>query len=313
MSPFDAAFGEPCEKCPENPANYPSPTDTRAAALALCEAVLRMMALLRKHGGAIVPHLLDNDENAGEEVRRLCLDVRDVLAAEPLDRELLVDCLALVRQLKELRAPRDIEEGSLMWNTCDYYALDDLESRLTRGAAEPSEDHTRECAISYWRRAPEGRDLKSPDCTCHPAPSAPAPDALAGDVEACGDVLRADGHEWSTERCYGAARALREPDEEAVALRECAGGLAMMALQSTRYQTDADYRDETDAVLAMTVQRDHAAARALREPDEDAVARELANTRIAKRPGLHPTDAFTIAIGDVREVFAAREGARRGK
>jgi hypothetical protein len=46
------------------------------------------------------------------------------------DTALLRECAELVDRLRELRAPRDIEEGSLMLNTCDYYALDDLSASL---------------------------------------------------------------------------------------------------------------------------------------------------------------------------------------
>jgi hypothetical protein len=50
--------------------------------------------------------------------------------------KLNAECAELVDGLRELRAPRDIEEGSLMLNTCDYYALDDLAARLK--AARPA-------------------------------------------------------------------------------------------------------------------------------------------------------------------------------
>jgi hypothetical protein len=49
---------------------------------------------------------------------------------------LVAECAELVDRLRELRAPRDIEEGSLILNTCDYYALDDLAERLR--AARPA-------------------------------------------------------------------------------------------------------------------------------------------------------------------------------
>jgi hypothetical protein len=47
---------------------------------------------------------------------------------------LVAECAELVDRLRELRAPRDIEEGSPILNTCDYHALDDLKARLTGGA-----------------------------------------------------------------------------------------------------------------------------------------------------------------------------------
>ena len=41
-----------------------------AAAPDLLESSQKVMSLLEKHGSSIVPHLMDTDENAGEELRQ---------------------------------------------------------------------------------------------------------------------------------------------------------------------------------------------------------------------------------------------------
>lgn len=40
----------------------------------LAKAGVEVMDLLESYGGSIVPHLLDTDENAGEQLRRLIAD-----------------------------------------------------------------------------------------------------------------------------------------------------------------------------------------------------------------------------------------------
>jgi hypothetical protein len=52
------------------------------------------------------------------------------------DREALADALAFVRRIKEYRCHRAMEEDELPFNTCDYYAMEDLEAGLAR-LAEP--------------------------------------------------------------------------------------------------------------------------------------------------------------------------------
>jgi len=56
---------------------------------------------------------------------------------------LLRECAELVDRLRELRAPRDIEEGSLLLNVCDYHALDDLSASLRTALAAAPESTLR--------------------------------------------------------------------------------------------------------------------------------------------------------------------------
>jgi hypothetical protein len=74
------------------------------------------------------------------DIGRDCAVAAAALLAAREEREgllaLVAECAELVDRLRELRAPRDIEEGSLILNTCDYYALDDLAERLR--AARPA-------------------------------------------------------------------------------------------------------------------------------------------------------------------------------
>jgi len=62
-------------------------------------------------------------------------------------------------------------------------------------------------------------------------------------------VLRAVDELWAKTSAPAATPA-PDPDESTAYLRKHAHALAMLALQSERYASDAEYRQEVDAVLA---------------------------------------------------------------
>jgi hypothetical protein len=219
-TPFDAALGEPAE---------PVTPSLRDRAMALCEAVM-------------------HDRYYSGQTYGLARDLKAALASEPaLDRETLARTIALhVVTIGEGYDGRDCSCGAL-WPETDMGTLAEwrarhlaevMLARLARGAAELKGTEEGVGTRETLRASRAETDVTSPGLApSAPPPSAPSPDALAARLERIAKSLRYWNNASDAADVEAAARALREPSEEAVA-RE---------LMRIRYASD----DPTDLAICL--------------------------------------------------------------